>query len=162
MHQNFTKDMVIGSSVPNKSLQNVKKAGESVALRTMPDVHIPFDGRGYPILDAYAVVETRISWAQASVYDSALHLRAATRTLREEINAGRISKDLFTPGQLRDIMSGKERIRDFTWHHHQEKARLQLIPTIVHEGIDHVGGASIWFSKETKALAMAKKKKNGM
>ncbi|MDQ3230461.1 MAG: HNH endonuclease [Pseudobdellovibrionaceae bacterium] len=32
----------------------------------------------------------------------------------------------------------------FTWHHHQDKGVMQLIPTDIHDAVKHHGGASIW------------------
>jgi len=157
--QRYGQSNVIGSSVPGKSMSNVRKANGCIELKSVPGARVDFDKRGFPIFDSYAVAEARIPWSKANIPDSSAHMRAATRALRTEIKAGRIPRSLFTPKQLKDITSGSERIQGFTWHHHQEIGRMQLIPRAIHEEIDHVGGMSMWFSKETKLLFSGKKGK---
>jgi hypothetical protein len=32
----------------------------------------------------------------------------------------------------------------YTWHHHQDHGRMQLIPREIHEATGHTGGFSLW------------------
>ena len=57
---------------------------------------------------------------------------------------GKVKRNLFTEAQLEDIARGKQKIGNYTWHHHQEIGRMQLIPEDIHDWIKHVGGNSIW------------------
>jgi hypothetical protein len=43
-----------------------------------------------------------------------------------------------------DIKADKDKIGDFTWHHHQEFGRMELIPDWIHEKAKHTGGNSLW------------------
>lgn len=45
---------------------------------------------------------------------------------------------------LTAIQQGKAEIPEFTWHHHQEIGRMQLIPQNIHNQTGHVGGMSVW------------------
>lgn len=59
----------------------------------------------------------------------------------------RISGDLGSmrnEAQLSDIMAEAERIKGFTWHHHQEIGKMQLVPRDIHEWIKHIGGNKLW------------------
>ena len=67
----------------------------------------------------------------------------AMRDLREKINFGKISRSHFSPEQLKAIQSGKSKIPGYTWHHHQDKGRMQLIPERTHKKVGHIGGESI-------------------
>lgn len=35
------------------------------------------------------------------------------------------------------------KIPDFTWHHHQDTGRMQLIPTDIHSQTGHIGGEGV-------------------
>ncbi|RDE94474.1 hypothetical protein DPW03_10915 [Aggregatibacter aphrophilus] len=41
------------------------------------------------------------------------------------------------------IKAGKEKIPDYTWHHHQDTGRMQLIETRIHTQTGHIGGEGI-------------------
>ncbi|RDE99465.1 hypothetical protein DPV99_11955 [Aggregatibacter aphrophilus] len=38
------------------------------------------------------------------------------------------------------IKAGKEKIPGFTWHHHQDTGRMQLIDQDIHKKTGHIGG----------------------
>lgn len=48
-----------------------------------------------------------------------------------------------TEENVKDLLAGRN-IRGFTWHHHQQFGRMQLVPTSLHQQIGHVGGRHIW------------------
>jgi hypothetical protein len=139
LHARYGPNAVTSSTLPSSNMPNVKLAGQ-----THPKTNIVFDQRGMPVFDDVARFDTRISMEIASIQSRDRHMRAATRNLRDEIQAGRVSPDLFTPKQLRQIQAGKPRIEGLTWHHHQDKARLQLVPIECHD-TNHVGGMHLWF-----------------
>ena len=73
------------------------------------------------------------------------HKRMATRQLREDIKAGRVSKNLFTEEQLKQINAGSKAIDGFTWHHDGSvQGRMQLVPREIHERVKHQGGNTMW------------------
>ncbi|WP_242476444.1 HNH endonuclease, partial [Bacillus cereus] len=69
--------------------------------------------------------------------------KECTAELKGKIESGEISKELFTPEQLSDIMKGKAKIKDLTWHHHQIPGKMQLVNSDVH-GVNHLGGNKLW------------------
>ena len=144
---------VTSSTLPKLTQPNVKFAGlckertiinpetgETITQR------IVFDKKGFPILDDVAKVDIRISGDLSSMNREA-HMRAATRQLRTDIAAGKIDPKVFTEIELAHIKAGKEKIGKFTWHHHQETGRMQLVPTDIHQWIKHVGGNELWGKK---------------
>gem|GEM_PF-3564045 len=141
---------VTSSTLPPASGPNVRVAGNALEKEIkLPSggtktISVPFDDRGLPIFDKHAVVETRISGDLSSMAGDA-HKRMATRQLREDIKAGRVSKNLFTEEQLKQINAGSKAIDGFTWHHDGSvQGRMQLVPREIHERVKHQGGNTMW------------------
>ncbi|WP_338078764.1 HNH endonuclease [Corallococcus exercitus] len=88
-----------------------------LAGKTHPVTGVPFDAEGYPDFKAAGVVkaEVRIPYTGSRAGDFASANKAAG--LRE------------TP-------------KGMTWHHHQDRATLQLVPTAIHARTGHTGGFS--------------------
>jgi hypothetical protein len=123
------------STLPDSKLKNVKLAGQR-----HPETGIVFDNRGFPIFDDVAKFDTRIGREIVRIDNPKLHMREATRNLREQINLGEIDKSRFNTEQLTAIKEGRAKIPEYTWHHHQDVGRMQLIPTEVHKMTGHIGG----------------------
>jgi len=122
-----------GKSAPNAKLANT----------IHPETGVPFDSRGFPIFDKHVVYETRIS-GNLAVESSATHMRKATKQLKHALEQNPALKSQFNEQQLRDIFSAKPKIDGLTWHHHQERGRMQLIPFDIHKITKHPGGMSLW------------------
>jgi filamentous hemagglutinin len=142
---------IISTTLAKESHPNTSLAGGSIERKVMirPEAgefitqRIIFNERGFPIFDKYVKCETRISADLKSMSREA-HMRAATRQLRADIEAGIVPKNMFNEGQLSDITKGIEKIRGFTWHHHEDVGRMQLVPEDIHEFVKHVGGFEMW------------------
>jgi hypothetical protein len=104
---------------------------------------VTFDQRGFPIFDPYVKLETRISGDLSSMSREA-HMRAATKQLHTDIQTGRIDRKLFSDSEFLDIEKWKPKFGDFTWHHHQDTGRMQLVPTDIHKWVGHIGGFEMW------------------
>ena len=107
---------------------------------------VPFTKDGYPIFDNYAKVEVRITGDLAHM-KSTEHQKLATIELRKLINSGKIDKNMFTADELVKINKGVAKISDaYTWHHHQDVGRMQLVSYELHKKSGHNGGNTIWGS----------------
>jgi filamentous hemagglutinin len=106
---------------------------------------ILIDQRGFPVFDDVAAFQTRLSDPVASVASRRLHMQEATRSLNAAIERGETAASQFTPQQLRAIKAGREKIPGFTWHHHQQFGRMQLIPSDAHQAVGHSGGFKLWY-----------------
>lgn len=130
LKKEYGNDNVVAHNLPELHQSNVKLAGGHHHRKFIVDgeeVLIVFNQRGCPIFDAHTVCEVRIPESIAKkAGDGKAHMRAATRALRTEIKAGRISADKFTPEQLSHIMKGKPKIPGLTWHHHEDFARCNF------------------------------------
>jgi hypothetical protein len=102
----------MGGLHANTPIRNVHLAGKK-----HPVTGIPFDAEGYPDFRAAGAVrvEVQIAYTGSRAGDFAAANRAAG--LRE------------TP-------------KGMTWHHHQDRTTMQLVPTDVHARTGHTGGFS--------------------
>jgi hypothetical protein len=113
-----------------------------------PDgLKIMYNQRGMPVYDKYAAYDTKISMDVVKVEVREFHMQEATRDLKRAIQAGEISSERFTQEQLIAIMKEKPRIPDYTWHHHEDVGRMQLIPKVLHDDSRHIGGFKLWYEK---------------
>ena len=126
---------VTSSTVPNLSQKNVKLAGQK-----HPKADVVFDLKGFPIFDKHVKYDTKVPRSIGSKDNGIADMRAATRDLRQKIQSGKLDSGLFDDIQIKDIKAGKAKIKGYTWHHHQDKDRIQLVPDNIHKKTGHIGG----------------------
>ena len=131
----YGRGNVTSTTVPPANAPNVRYAG-----RKHPDSGVVFDHKGFPIFDDIAKYDTRLDQKAFYATDHRGQMRMATRDLREQINSGKISRSQFSPEQLKAIQSGRSKIPGYTWHHHQDSGRMQLVPKGKHNEARHIGG----------------------
>lgn len=135
---------VAGNTIADRGAPNAKLAG-----KRHPESGIPFDKRGFPIFDDVAAFETRLASDVVGVKNRRTHMKAATADLDRAIKAGQVSKGQFSDEALEAIRRHEPEIPGWTWHHHQERGRMQLVPTDVHEATGHSGGMDTWYGDGT-------------
>lgn len=137
LENKYGKANIVSKTVPPMSMPNVKLAGKK-----HPVTGVPFDVKGFPIFDNIAKYDTRLNINQfrASSYNE--QMRMATRDLYKHLGEDGIKKQ-FNAEQISAIKAGKEKIPDYTWHHHQDTGRMQLIETRIHTQTGHIGGEGI-------------------
>ena len=82
------------------------------------------------------------------------HQEAATRIFREAMKTEAQSSEKtldeyllskgFNSTQIKQIKAGDEKISGYTWHHHQETGRMQLVEQKINTDYGHNGGNSLW------------------
>ena len=65
------------------------------------------------------------------------------RQLKEKCKLDPEFRSKFTPEQLADIEDGITP-EGYSWHHNEEKGKMQLVDTYTHDNTRHTGGKSIW------------------
>jgi filamentous hemagglutinin len=123
-----------------RSDKNARLAGQR-----HPETGIVFDDRGFPIFDDVAAFDTRIASDAAGVANRRVHMVAASKQLDEAIKRGERSAAGFSQKQLEAIENHLPEIPGYTWHHHQIRGRMQLVPTDIHDRTGHIGGFKEWF-----------------
>lgn len=63
--------------------------------------------------------------------------------LHQAYENGTLNTEQFTDRQLEQIRNG-DKPEGYTWHHHQEPGRMQLVDSEIHRQTPHVGGRSLW------------------
>lgn len=137
-YEDFYGGNVTSTTVPPYSKPNVRLAGQR-----HPVTGVVYDQRGFPIFDDVARYDTRFSSSQFNATDYQGQMRMATRDLRDQMASNPQLRSQFTPAQRQAIQSGESKIPDYTWHHHQDTGRMQLVPSRVHSKTGHVGGESM-------------------
>lgn len=101
-----------GTGPNDNPIRNIHLAGER-----HPVTGVPFDAEGYPDFKAAGVVkvEVRISYTGSRAADFAAANKAAGLS---------------------------ETPKGMTWHHHQDRTTMQLVPTDIHARTGHTGGFS--------------------
>ncbi|QTD65189.1 HNH endonuclease [Acinetobacter towneri] len=123
------------TTVPPYDAKNVKLAGER-----HPITGVVFDKKGYPIFDDIARYDTNLVNKGFNKLTYKEQMQAASKDLWHSIERGEIKSSQFTAKQLKQIENGKAKIDGFTWHHHQDQGRMQLVPEWEHAKTGHIGG----------------------
>ncbi|WP_303013700.1 HNH endonuclease, partial [Rodentibacter pneumotropicus] len=134
----YGKGNVKSTTVPPDSAKNVKLAGKK-----HPVTGVPFDNKGFPIFDKYSAFDTRVNIEKFRGLSYKEQMKEATKDLAQAIRKGQIKESQFTPEQLKAIYKGEAKIPDYTWHHHQDVGRMQLIRERMHRETGHIGGEAI-------------------
>ncbi len=74
----------------------------------------------------------------------AVQFAECTRQLRDSIKKNPKLAKKFKAEQLEQIMAGKGKIKDLTWHHNEQEGVMQLVDAKIHKATAHTGGKSIW------------------
>lgn len=112
-----------------------------------PITGIVYDARGFPVFDGVTVFETRLASKLAYEGTRSAHQVAATKALKEAVKTDERLAAQFSKKQLEAIQSGSSHIPEYTWHHHQDTGRMQLIPRPLHRETGHIGGAKLWIQE---------------
>ncbi len=134
LEQRYGKQNVKSSTVPPSNGKNVKLANQS-----HPKTGVPFDSKGFPNFEKDVKYDTRINTKEFRSKGSTGQMRLATKDLAEAIQKGQVRKSSFNTEQLRAIEKGKAKIPGYTWHHHQDTGRMQLIGEDLHHDTGHIG-----------------------
>jgi hypothetical protein len=138
LEEKYGKGNVVSSTIPSSDSHWFK-------LRNTqnPTTKIWYDERGFPIFDPVVKFDTRIPEAARMSTGRERHMRAATRQLWDAIQHGQVDPSQFNAIQLNEIRLGRAKIEGFTWHHHQEFGRMQLVPEDIHSKTRHIGSVGM-------------------
>ena len=134
----YGKENVTSTTVPPTNAPNVKLAGQR-----HPITEVPFDDRGFPIFEKYTKYDTKLPTDAFKSASYEQQMQMASKDLWTAIQRGEVSSSQFTTKQLEQIQAGAKKIDGFTWHHHQDTGRMQLVPAKVHADTNHIGGNSM-------------------
>lgn len=155
----LNKSKILGISGDDLEIENIKKEveeNEKKHIKTKnehlegqkhPETGVEFekykfpDGKEgvFPKFDQ--VFETKLPDDLCEQTD-----KAQEKYCNEKLKVGLENQDLnkkFTTEQIEQIKNGRTP-EGYTWHHHQEKGKMQLVDSEIHAKTGHTGGRVIW------------------
>ncbi|CAI6222406.1 hypothetical protein BS11774_06790 [Bacillus subtilis] len=105
-----------------------------------PKTGVPYDKDGFPIFKPKFDTKIDSNLYKESDY---LQFKNATLKLKEEIETDPLLRNQFNDLQIEMIKAG-ETPDGYTWHHHQDPGRMQLVDQKVHRKTGHTGGRHLW------------------
>ena len=110
------------------------------SLNIGPLGSVPYDINGFPVFSSRGDVVIDSVFISSNVKAQS---REASKALSEAIKADPVLASKFTSEEIQ-LFEKKKWPSGYTWHHHQEKGRMQLVETKIHDAAKHVGGYAIW------------------
>lgn len=102
----------------------------ALAGKLHPKTKIPFDNQGYPDFSAHIYIKNGKN---------------------ADVNIGQLTGNRQLDERLANAAAGFDKTPEgYTWHHHQDLGRMQLVKRDIHDKTGHTGGYSIY----SKALAI--------
>ncbi|MFE8599919.1 HNH endonuclease [Archangium violaceum] len=144
----FTEDGKIlpypGTRNPPKPITNLgrNRAGQTV---TNGKTTVRFDKDGFAEFDTK--FETLLDNTHIGSKRPDLHFKAANRALYDAIQKDpALAKALgFGPTDIEQLLALRQASPGYTWHHHQDVGRMQLITSAENRlSLSHTGGMAIW------------------
>jgi predicted ribonuclease toxin of YeeF-YezG toxin-antitoxin module len=110
------------------------------------DVHpitkVPYDKDGFPIFEVkYTLYLNKNDYLKTRDQ----HFRILNKELYKKIVENpQLQTDLdLTDSDIAKLERGKS-LKDYTWHHHQEQGKMELVEKEIHAQTGHTGGMKIW------------------
>ena len=103
----------------------------------------------FPIFDQVSAYDTHMPLGRFESVSYKTQMTDATKQLKSQLENDVTLKNKlvqefgFDETQFSAIQSGKSKIPGFTWHHHQDKGRMQLVREQIHRETGHVGGEAM-------------------
>ena len=151
--ENFTDTTDVNSNETEEdSPRTIKTINDSLVGQNHPETGVPYVEKevvtdtGEKVKGVFPQFDSKIDVQLPEDMK-----QAPDRTQFAECNkqlAERVAKDLelrsqFTEDQLADIEDGYTP-EGYTWHHNEEKGKLQLVDSDIHSQTRHTGGRNIW------------------
>lgn len=137
------KDRKIASAserYANAESHIINQKNMSLAGKTHPISGVPFDANGFPVFKSYIDIELPPSLHMTTDKEQFAY---ATKKLFEAVQKDDRFASKFSEKQLEQIKNGIKP-SGYTWHHHQDAGKLQLVDTNIHQSTGHTGGKSMW------------------
>lgn len=120
---------------------SVRKLGRmNMAGKKHPVSGVEFDLQGYPVFDV--IYEVQLN-SEKCPMSRETHSTIASKRLYADIMKNGNLKKLFTDDEIEIFKIGGVPAA-YTWHHHQDIGKMQLVKRSEHRKTGHIGGFSLW------------------
>ncbi len=136
-----------------KSYDSVQPNDLGGKTYTKDGISIKYDANGFPVFNSKADVYLDAKHIKSS--DKAAHFRAANEMLGDALKAdpGLAKKMGLSDTDVKHLTKAPpsdEAIKGYTWHHHQDTGKMQLVLGSENKAFPHLGGMSLWGGKYSK------------
>lgn len=121
----------------------LKQGMSGMAKRRHRKTQIKFDRNGFPIFKAVYTYRLPIKeWRKSRE----THFFKANKELYKQAMKSKKVGKLFSKKEMECFKKGDTPPK-YTWHHHQNRGKMQLVLRELHSSVEHIGGYSIWGPK---------------
>lgn len=118
----------------------LKQGLPSMAGKTDKKTKVKFDQMGFPKFKSFYDVKLKRKDYKNT---REAHFYYANKKIYKKAQKNKKVRKLFTRNEMNELKSGQTPAR-YTWHHHQNKGKLQLVSRKIHSEVNHIGGYKIW------------------
>ena len=111
-----------------------------LAGKKHPVSGVEFDSNGFPVFESKYDMQLNPEDYQKS---RSTHFSRASTALYNDIMKDDNLRSQFTDAEIAILKKGKVP-KAYTWHHHQDVGKMQLVDSYIHMKTGHTGGFSIW------------------
>ncbi len=142
------------NALTDDSSTQIKTINEGLADRNHPETGVPFKEKTiensegklvtgvFPDFGDYTKFETNLPEEYHNETDYQ-QFKRCNEDLKKAYENGDLNTENFSERQIEQIKNG-DKPEDLTWHHCEEKGKMQLVATEVHEKTSHTGGKEVW------------------
>lgn len=118
----------------------LKRGLPGMAGKVHKKTKVEFDNNGFPKFKArYTIYLKKEDYGKSRE----AHFNYANKEVYKKAIDSKLVRKLFTKKELAQMKMGNTPEK-YTWHHHQDKGKLQLVSRKIHSEVNHIGGYSIW------------------
>ena len=111
-----------------------------LAGKKHPVSGVEFDSNGFPIFESKYSMQLK---PEDYLKSRGTHFDRASKTLYNDIMKDSNLRSRFTDAEIAIFKEGGVP-KTYTWHHHQDAGKMQLVNRKIHRQTGHIGGFSIW------------------
>jgi len=101
---------------------------------------VKYDKNGFPIFRSFYTFRLPFWHCKKS---RQVHFSIANKKVYKKAMHSKKIRKLFTKNELNELKAGDTPDK-YTWHHHQDYGKMQLVSRKTHAAVSHIGGYSIW------------------
>lgn len=140
------------SAEKDDSPRKIKTINDSLEGQKHPDTGVPYERKivetdtGEKVEGVFPQFESEFDVQLPEELEKATDKKQfdeCNRQLKEKCDSDPSFKSKFTPDQQADIDAGRTP-DGYTWHHNEEKGKMQLVNSDTHWDTRHTGGRNIW------------------
>lgn len=105
--------------------------------------HLPTDRGNYPDFTGHVVVDVKLPPELWQASDA-----QQFRYLNEHLFSGELGQTKIFPWDDEKKVESHSPPHGYTWHHHQQPGRMQLVSFEAHNSTGHSGGRQVWAGDE--------------